>query len=478
MSENGHDKDGHGDSMELMEKHNNGVKYKRPSFEEDEPPAAVKKLSGLTVVTAVLFITGEMTGSGVLALPKAVKDAGWIGIFLIFMCAGISSFTGSVLGRCWAAIIRNRPELGRHCQDPYPTIGMEAFGKVGRIIVNISVYFTLYGVCVVLLLIASGNIQGLLSQVNVDMSLCYWVMIIGGILAPFCWMSSPKDFWPIALGATLTTAVACVLICIQAIMDIERAKNETEAYYTEHPDHVFHRGFDEFFLAFGMILFCFGGMAAFPTIQADMRNPEKFPKTVLIAMSCILCMYIPVGAIGFGVYGDFVADNIFDSLTPGPLQITASILITMHLTFAYVIIQNPLSQVLEMPLNVPDKFGLKRVVIRSLITIFVIFTAETCPRFGHILALVGGSAVTLNTFVFPSLFFWKLGRRTGKPWSALEMQRWEIPVHILIIVIGIFGGCSATYAAIKAIIDPNAFVPPCYVNITAASAAASGGGGH
>lgn len=65
-------------------------------------------------------------------------------------------------------------------------------------------------------------------------------------------------------------------------------------------------------------------------------------------------MYIPVGAIGFGVYGDIVADNIFDSLTPGGLQITASILITMHLAFAYVIIQNPLSQVLEMPLNVPD----------------------------------------------------------------------------------------------------------------------------
>jgi len=35
-------------------------------------------VSGLTVVTAILFITGEMTGSGVLALPKAVKDAGWV----------------------------------------------------------------------------------------------------------------------------------------------------------------------------------------------------------------------------------------------------------------------------------------------------------------------------------------------------------------------------------------------------------------
>jgi len=34
-----------------------------------------------------------------------------------------------------------------------------------RYIVNFSVYFTLFGVCVVLLLIASGNIQSLLQQV-------------------------------------------------------------------------------------------------------------------------------------------------------------------------------------------------------------------------------------------------------------------------------------------------------------------------
>lgn len=58
------------------------------------------------------------------------------------------------------------------------------------------------------------------------------------------------------------------------------------------------------------------------------------------------------------------------------------------------------------------------------------------------------------------------------------MPKWEIPFHVIIIAIGLLGGVSSTYAAIKSIADPNAFVPPCYVNITAASAAASGGGGH
>ena len=35
-----------------------------------------EKLKGLTVVTAAIFIVGDMAGSGVLALPRAVVDSG------------------------------------------------------------------------------------------------------------------------------------------------------------------------------------------------------------------------------------------------------------------------------------------------------------------------------------------------------------------------------------------------------------------
>ena len=65
------------------------------------------------------------------------------------------------------------------------------------------------------------------------------------------------------------------------------------------------------------------------------------------------------------------------------------------------------------------EFGWKRVLVRSAITLVIIFTGESCPRFGHILALVGGSAVTLNTFVFPSLFFSKFCYSHKKDWSGV-----------------------------------------------------------
>ena len=68
----------------------------------------------------------------------------------------------------------------------------------------------------------------------------------------------------------------------------------------------------------------------------------------------ILLMYVPIGGSGFGVYGDLVSQNIFKSLSHGVFDTIAIILITMHLVFAYVIVQNPLSQVFEKFLNIPD----------------------------------------------------------------------------------------------------------------------------
>ena len=46
--------------------------------------------------------------------------------------------------------------------------------------------------------------------------------------------------------------------------------------------------FDGFFNAFGTILFGFGGASIFPTIQIDMKRPEKFPLTVAIGIFCKL----------------------------------------------------------------------------------------------------------------------------------------------------------------------------------------------
>ena len=52
----------------------------------------VTKTDGLTVVGAIFFIIGEMAGSGILALPKAFSNAGWIGIPMLLICCAIAGY--------------------------------------------------------------------------------------------------------------------------------------------------------------------------------------------------------------------------------------------------------------------------------------------------------------------------------------------------------------------------------------------------
>ena len=76
----------------------------------------------------------------------------------------------------------------------------------------------------------------------------------------------------VGIGALGTTALACILIITQMVFD---------GLHTV--DSVPHRPHDffEFFLAFGIILFAFGGASTFPTIQNDMKDKSKFTKSVL-----------------------------------------------------------------------------------------------------------------------------------------------------------------------------------------------------
>ena len=75
------------------------------------------------------------------------------------------------------------------------------------------------------------------------------------------------------MAAASATAVGAVII-FAAIMT-----NLSEKNTAEHDKPTFL----SLSLAFGTIVFSFGGISAFPTIQNDMQHPHKFPWSVMLA---------------------------------------------------------------------------------------------------------------------------------------------------------------------------------------------------
>ncbi|CAG5136187.1 unnamed protein product, partial [Candidula unifasciata] len=298
---------------------------------------------GLTVLTTAVFAVGEMAGSGVLALPSALNGTGYIGILLNIMCALVSAYTGVLLGKSWLMVMHRYDEYKEPTRYPYPAIGQVTFGKPGRMVVSCAINITLFGVAVVFLLLASENIQSLIKSAGKDISFCYWLIIVAGALLPISWLGTPKDFWPIAVGAVVATSIACCVVVANIIKD--GIDLDIPAF---HPKIEF----TGFFMAFGTICFAFGGHPAFPTFQADMKNPEKFGRAIYIAYFIVLLMYLPVAIAGYKFYGINAQDNILESVSPGPMLYTVQILITLHLFCGFIIVINPVCQDLEEILRI------------------------------------------------------------------------------------------------------------------------------
>ena len=109
-------------------------------------------------------------------------------------------------------------EFRGQVRDPYPAIGEKAVGRWGRIVSVVSITLTLYGGGCVFIVLISQLTGSLMAGAGLDLSLCTWMVIVAAALTPLTWMGTPKDFWPIAVGALITTMVACLLIIINCVL--------------------------------------------------------------------------------------------------------------------------------------------------------------------------------------------------------------------------------------------------------------------
>ena len=304
-------------------------------------------LKGMTVLTCAIFIIAEMAGSGVLALPKSVSESGWTGMALLIGCCLLSLYCGIILGNCWTIVREQNPAYRGHVRDPYPLIGAQAAGKLGKYVVEFCVLVTLFGVCVVFLLLASEQISSLINtkigSFTPKNEFRVWILICSACLLPFTWLATPKDLWPFAVGATFCTIVACILMIARSGMHIA-------TYGASHKDGGITA--DSFFSAFGTIAFSFGGASLFPTFQTDMKEPLKFPQAASLGFAFVLLLYVPMVTVPYIAFGRHIDDNLLQTLSDLPgnghaLVEASKVLITFHLLFAFVITLNPICQQIE-----------------------------------------------------------------------------------------------------------------------------------
>ena len=57
---------------------------------------------------------------------------------------------------------------------------------------TVCVILTLYGATIVFIELIAGFVFDLTKN---SLTMCYWMMIVVGVLTPVTWLGAPKDFW-------------------------------------------------------------------------------------------------------------------------------------------------------------------------------------------------------------------------------------------------------------------------------------------
>ena len=119
-----------------------------------------------------------------------------------------------------------------------------------------------------------------------------------------------------------------------------------------------------------------------------------------------------------------------------------------------------------MLFNIYTDFTYKRLLTRSFLMVAIVFCALTVPKFDKLLSLVGGSAISVQVFVLPPLFYMKLVKDQVMdyewPQRRISMViKWFLYCSI---GIGLIAGISSTISAVYDIVSPDSFQAPCYIN--------------
>ncbi|OIV98631.1 hypothetical protein TanjilG_12754 [Lupinus angustifolius] len=402
--------------------------FTKPLVSED--PSSKKQCS---FAQSVINGINILCGVGILTIPYAVKEGGWLSLIILLVFSIICCYTGILLKRC----LDNYPEL-----ETFPDIGQAAFGIAGRLCIAIILFMELYASCVEYITLMSDNLSSLFPNANVtfggaDIGTHQVFAITAAILVlPTVWIKNLSLLSYVSVGGIFATILVTLCLFWVGIADQVGYKPGAKVFDLANLS-----------VAIGIYGFGFGGHAVFPSIYSSMKEPANFQSVLYVSFAFCLAMYTGVAAMGYLTFGDAVESQFTLNM---PQELYAS-KIAAWTTIAtplakYALTLLPIAMSIEELAPTPQlRCHAMSVVVRTVLVITSLIVALSVPYFGSLMALIGSFMSMLVALIFPCLCYLKL--HSGR------LSKIQIINCILIIIVGVVSGCAGTYSAMSKIIN-------------------------
>ncbi|XP_022125507.2 probable sodium-coupled neutral amino acid transporter 6 [Pieris rapae] len=477
---------------------------------------------GLSVIFTMMCIIDLFGVFPVVALPKSIISCGIYGIPLVLAVVALQLYTAVLLGRSWILAHDISPNIREKSRFPYAAVAELAFGKTSRRIVTFLIDATVFSAGVPNFIFASQSMQLFwwkITDGDVGITYCVWMVVIGLLLCPVMWLGSPKDMKPLALTSVfiVTTVAISTWTCIINDDKSPPPSGDVVAYMPSTRD---------FLVAYGIMVYQFDIHPMLLTLQVDMKDSRRIHSAVLGGFAVTGIMFTVTSFLAAKRYGNNVQSNILQGLPPSITLYIVALLVTLQLCLSSAVGNSALFQHVEDLLKIPREFCIQRCLIRSSIIALAVFLGESVPRFDLVMGLIGSTLTGPLMFIFPPLFFLRLCyKKSSVPNSALPYSKlktdnlhkvtlgelkngkdpskmalfmhsfdtkyktftntlgkmgendmdeynikwYDIVLAVLVMLLGILATALATYSSWSDAISSASFSPPCIVNSTAAA---------
>ncbi|KAI9481691.1 MAG: transmembrane amino acid transporter protein-domain-containing protein [Benjaminiella poitrasii] len=405
-------------------------------FESDSEKSLHDRENGSSSFGAYFNIVCVVAGTGILGLPLALKQGGWIGLLILVLSWTMSVYTAIILIRCLYA------GGGKTRLNSYKDVATAAFGVIGGWVTFFFNAWIMLGAPVLYMVLSGANLNQLCRGTVAEIGDIPWTIILSVAIAiPFILLKTMKELaWMSAFGVI---AIFIVIVAVLAMAAIDKSNQVN----IQHDVVIW----DMFPIALSTISFSFGGNVVYPHVEASMKKPRDWPKVVAAGLSTCAAMYFIVAVSGYLVYGRNVLSPVYNSLPENAALIVIIVVITINVLLSAPILTTSFSLDVEEMLNITEeRFGktkefLLRACLRIVIMTIVAVIACSVPHFGALMSLIGAFANCTLIFIFPVLFYLKLTGFRNKP-------IYELVWCAFVILLGLVGLIFGTIEAIKELI--------------------------
>ncbi|KAL4890405.1 transporter [Aspergillus ambiguus] len=395
-----------------------------------------------TVPQTIFNSVNVLIGVGLLSLPLAMKQAGWLlGLLFLFFAAVTTSYTAKILAKCL--------DVDRSLIT-YADLAYISFGHHARLVTSLLFCLELVGACVALVVLFADSLHVLIPT----LSIFQWKIICGVVLVPLNFV--PLRFLSVTsiLGILSCTSIV-ILICIDGLIKSDAPGSLLQPSRTSLlPDN-----WATLPLSFGLVMSPWGGHGVFPNIYKDMRHPQKYGKSLWVTYLFTYSLDCAMAVIGWVMFGDGVRDEITANVLqmdeyPRSLSLCIIIFISIIPITKVPLNCRPLVATVEVlcglgphPASASNhQGGLKgllrqssQFIVRILVVAIIVVMAIVFPAFDRIMALMGSGLCFTICIILPLAFYLKI---FGKEISPKE----RILDWFILVVSSVLAGVGTAWA--------------------------------